>query len=162
MAPLVCMFFAFFFSFSKNNQHWNIAAPLANTNYFVLLRFRLIGWLKCPTTTNALLYTGTLRWTHLMFSCSHAVRKGQDLRLKQRTAELRLITKNNPVMCEYPMFFLLNSSVFHHGFHVITVRHSGCQLFVELLNSYRARRWDSLIEYEFQKSSMPFLTVITL
>lgn len=93
-----------------------------------------------------------------MFSCSHAVREGQDLRLKQRTAELRLITKNNPVMCEYPMFFLLNSSVFHHGCHVtmdVTLfRYSGCQLFVELLNSYRARRWDSLIEYEFQKGSV--------
>lgn len=65
-----------------------------------------------------------LMWTRLMFSCSHAVGKGQDLRLKQRTAELRVITKNNPAMREYPMFFSVNSSVFHHGCHVISVSHS--------------------------------------
>lgn len=61
-----------------------------------------------------------------MFSCSHAFGKGHDLRLKQRNKnpELRVITKNNPAMREYPMFFSVNFSVFHHGCHVINVSHS--------------------------------------
>lgn len=59
-----------------------------------------------------------------MFSCSHAIRIGQDLWLKQRTTELRVIMKNNPVRREYPVFFSVNSSVFYHGCHGISLRHS--------------------------------------
>lgn len=53
-----------------------------------------------------------------MFYCSHTVGKGQDLWLKQRKAELKVITKNNPVTREFPLFFSVNSSVLHHGCHV--------------------------------------------